>query len=101
MTDSVEKVESRSLLEIRLNDNAILDLTCLPPQIDYGRLGFTRLRAMRSPASFSKDGAYDAEKIAACPQTDFFNRIDPIRKSTAGAQFLSGEARAGRCIGSR
>src|SRR3954454_1714264 len=75
LTDSVEKVESRSLLEIRLNDNAILDLTCLPPQIDYGRLGFTRSRAMRSPASFSKDGAYDAEKIAACPQTDFFNRI--------------------------
>jgi hypothetical protein len=45
LTDSVEKVESRSLLEIRLNNNAILDLICLPPQIDYGRLGLTRSRA--------------------------------------------------------
>ena len=78
MTDSVEKVGSRSLKEIRLNDNAIFDLICLPPQVDYGRLGLTRSRAMRSPASFPKDSAYDAEKILQCPRTDFFNRIGPF-----------------------
>ena len=77
MADSVEKVGSRSLKEIRLNDDAIFDLICLPPQIDYGRLGLTRSRAMRSPASFSKDSAYDAEKILQCRRTDFFNRIGP------------------------
>jgi len=73
--DSVEKVRSRSLKEIRLNSDAIFDLICLPPQIDYRHLGLTRSRAMRSPASFSKDSAYGAEEIAACPQADFFNRI--------------------------
>jgi len=52
MADSVEKVGSRSLKEIQLNDNAIFDLICLPPQIDYGRLGLTRSRAMRSPHVF-------------------------------------------------
>ena len=47
-----EKVRSRSLTEIRLNDNAIFDLICLPLQIDYGRFGLTRSRAMRSPHVF-------------------------------------------------
>jgi hypothetical protein len=73
--DSVEKVRSRSLKEIRLNSDAIFDLICLPPQIDYGRLGLTRSRAMRSPASFSKESTCDAEKILQCRRTDFFNRI--------------------------
>jgi hypothetical protein len=30
---------------------------------------------MRSTASFSKDSAYDAEKILRCRRADFFNRI--------------------------
>ena len=81
VVDSVEKVGSRSLKEIRLNDNAIFDLICLPPQIDYGRLGLTRSRAIRSPAAFPKDSAYDAEKILQCRRTDFFNRIGPERTS--------------------
>ena len=87
MADSVEKVGSRSLKEIQLNDNAIFDLICLPPQIDYGRLGLTRSRAMRSPASFPKDSAYDAAKILQCPRTDFFNRIGPSRHFAATQQF--------------
>ena len=60
-----------------LNDNAIFDLICLPLQIDYGRLGLTRTRPMRSPASLSKDSAYDAEKIVLCWRSYFFNRIGP------------------------
>jgi len=79
MADSVEKVRSRSLTEIRLNDDAIFDLICLPPQIDYGLLGLTRSRAMRSPASFSKNSAYGAEKFLHWRSTDFFNRIGPPR----------------------
>ena len=51
MADFVEKVRSRSLKEIRPNDDAIFGLICLPPQIDYGRLGLTAPCIMRSPAS--------------------------------------------------
>ena len=69
--DSVEKVGSRSLKKIRLNDNAIFDLVCLPPQIDYGRLGLTRSHAMRSPASFSKDITYNAEKCCSAGEQTF------------------------------
>jgi hypothetical protein len=69
--DSVEKVRSRSLKEIRLNDDVIFDLVCLPPQIDYGRLGLTRSCAMRSPASFLKVSAYDAEKSLRCRRQTF------------------------------
>jgi len=54
---SVEKVRSRSMKEIRPNDDAIFGLICLPPQIDYGRLGLTPARAMWSPTSFWKDSA--------------------------------------------
>jgi len=75
--DSVEKVRSRSLKEIRLNSDAIFDLICLPPQIDYGLLGLTRSRAIRVPRAFSKNSAYGAEKFLHCRSTDFFNRIDP------------------------
>jgi len=50
-SDSVEKVRSRSMKEIRPNDDAIFGLICLPPQIDYGRLGLTAPCIMRSPAS--------------------------------------------------
>src|SRR5262245_53305419 len=58
VADSVEKVESRSLRKIRLNDAAIFDLIRLPPQIDYGRLGLTLTGAMRSLTSLPKGGAY-------------------------------------------
>ena len=75
LVDSVEKVESRSLQEIHLNADQIFDLICLLPQIDWVRLGLTRQRAMRSPTSFSKVSAYEAEKISQCRRTDFFNRI--------------------------
>ena len=91
--DSVEKVGSRLLKEIRLNDNAIFDLICLPPQTDYGRLGLTRSRPMRSPASFPKDSAYDAEKILQCRRTDFFNKIGHTRTS-APATTVGGDGRA-------
>jgi len=52
MADSVEKVGSRTLQEFRLNDGAIFDLICLLAQIDCGRFGLTRSRAMRSPRVF-------------------------------------------------
>jgi hypothetical protein len=77
LTDSVEKVESRSFAEIRLNGSEISGLIWLPLQIDYGHLGLTRPRIVRPPASLSRNEAYDAGKIAPRPQTDFFNRIDP------------------------
>ena len=57
--DSVEKVGSRSLKKFRLDHHAVFD-----PQIDCGRLGLTRPRATRSPASFSKHSAYDAQRIS-------------------------------------
>jgi hypothetical protein len=79
MADSVEKVESRSFTEIRLNGSEIFGLIWLPLQIDYRHLGLTRPRIMRPPASLSRNEAYGAGKIAPCPQTDFFNRIGPIR----------------------
>src|SRR5258708_7068955 len=47
--DFVEKVESRSFAEIRLNSSEIFDLIWLPLQIDYGHLGLTRPRIMRAP----------------------------------------------------
>ena len=68
---SVEKVGSRSLKEIRRNDDAIFDLVCLPPQIDCGRLGLIRSRGMRSPASVSKVSAHDAEKIRSAGEQAF------------------------------
>jgi hypothetical protein len=78
--DCVEKVESRSFPEIHLNGSEIFSLIWLPLQIDYGHLGLTRLRIMRSPVRLSRNEAYGAEKIAPPPQTDFFNRIGQKRK---------------------
>jgi hypothetical protein len=75
VADSVEKVRGQSLEEVRLNNDAVFDLFCLLSQIDCGRLGLTRPRAMRSPTSFLKGSAYDAEKISRSPPTDFFNGI--------------------------
>ena len=77
MADSVEKAESRSFPEIRLNGSEIFGITWLPLQINYGHLGYTRPCIMRAPASLSRNEAYGAGKIAPCPQTDFFNRIGP------------------------
>jgi hypothetical protein len=77
LADSVEKVESRSFAEIRLDGSEIFGLIWLPPQIDYGHLGLTWPRIMRPPASLSRNEAYGPGKIAPCPQTDFFNRIGP------------------------
>ena len=75
--DSVEKVESRSFSEVRLDGSEIFGLIWLPLQIDYGHLGLTRSRIMRPSASLSRNEAYGAEKIASCRQTDFFNEIGP------------------------
>ena len=102
LADSVEKVGSRSLKEIRLNDDAIFDLICVRPEIDYGRLGLTRSIAMRSPASFSKNSAYGAEKFLHCRSTDFFNRIGQ-EQTWARASGLNAtvESEVGFPLGSR
>ena len=64
MADSVEKVGSRSLKEIRLNANAIFDLICLPPQIDDGRLGLTRSRVVRPRGTQDRDD--DEHQLRRC-----------------------------------
>jgi hypothetical protein len=97
LTDSVEKVESRLFLEIRLHGSEIFGLIWLPLQIDYEHLGLTRSRIVRSPASPSRNEAYGAEKIAPRPQTGFFNRIGPERTCRAPHE-MSTFGKAGRRV---
>jgi hypothetical protein len=89
LDDSVEKVESRSLLEIRLNGSEIFGLIWLPLQIDYGHLGLTLPRVMRSPASLSRNEAYGAGKNQPCPQTDFSSKIGPKQTLLANVAAIS------------
>jgi hypothetical protein len=66
------------------NDDAIFGLIWLPTQINYGRLGLTGPRIMRSPASVSKISAYDAENFAVSANR-LFQQNRPatdIRRST-------------------
>jgi hypothetical protein len=63
MADFVEKVESPSFAEIRLNSSEIFDLIWLPLQIDYGHLGLTRPRIMRAPRPSQETKPTTREKM--------------------------------------
>ena len=76
--DCVEKVESRSLLEIRRNDDAIFGLIWLPTQINYGRLGLTGPRIMRSPRVRLENQRLRCREHFAVPANRLFQQNRPI-----------------------
>jgi hypothetical protein len=97
LADSVEKVESRSLPEIRLNGGEIFGLIWLPLQIDCGHLGLTRPRIMRPPPRPSQETKPTArEKMGRARKQTFSTksaRLGPPAMSAFPPLFQSGIAR--------